>query len=292
MESAVGKVERAIDKITGVYKIIPAKYTYLREIDKKHNGAIMFDHAVYSHVAEKNSQGLIVTGLTDQEARELEQEMGMKVGDLSPYNTKLPAKGSNDFSWATFYIKIPKEGLILDGSRSAKEKLMIKVLQAGSRVATSTSDLAVNPVLYELVMVSEENEAKITKDKGNVKKKAYAEFAKLSFSDMMDFLSVYDEGRYKVSKDATPDFIEAEVGKIVDSEPEKFLSTLESESYKTMVFLFKCVNNQLIYKQGTKYVLAAGGDLIGSSFLEAVKNLQHEDYQAIKISLLSKLEAR
>lgn len=292
MESAVGKVEKAIDKITGQYKVMPAKYTYLKELDKNHNGAIIFDHGVYSYVAEKDSRGLIVTGLTDQEARELEQEMNMKVGALSPYNSNLPAKGSNDFSWATFYIKVPKEGLRLDASRSAKDKLMIKLFQAGSRVATSNSDLAVNPVLYELVMISEENEAKIIKDKSNVKKKAYLKFNEMSFSDMMDFLVVYDEGRLKVSKDSTPNFIEAEVGKIVDSNPDRFLSTLESESYKTSVFLFKCVSAQLINKQGTKYILAAGGDLIGASYLEAVKNLQSEDYNAIKISLLSKLESR
>jgi hypothetical protein len=295
MESEVGKTstKKAIDEITGVYTIKPVRLTYLREVDKNHNGAVLFDRAVISYSAERHPKtGLVNTGLTDQEARELEIEMHYKVGALSPYNMKEPERNSGDFSWATFTIKIPKEGLVIDAGRSAREKLMYKVLAAGSRVATSTMDLAVNPVKYDLVMTSSEVEAKSLKDKTAIKRKAYSELSKMSITDQMDFLSVYDEGRHKVSKDATPDFIEAEVGKIVDGFPEKFIETLASDHYKTMIFLFKCINAQLIYKQGPKYILSAGGDILGNSLLEAVTNLKSDDYQPVKISLLSKLETR
>ena len=290
MESVVGK---AIDEIVGVYTIKPVRTTYLKEVDKNHNGAVLFDRAVISYSAERHPKtGLMITGLTDQEARELEAEMHYKVGALSPYNMKEPERNSGDFSWATFSIKIPKEGLVIDAGRSAREKLMYKVLSVGSRVATSTVDLAINPVKYDLVMTSDEVETKSMKDRTATKRKAYAELSKMSITEQMEFLSVYEEGRHKVSKDATPDFIEAEVGKIVDNSPEKFLETIGSTHYKTMIFLFKCLNAQLIYKQGPKYILSAGGDILGNSLLEAVANLQSEDYQPIKISLLSKLEAR
>jgi hypothetical protein len=290
MESEVGRV---IDKITGVYTIKPIKQSYIASYNKEHNGAVMFDRAVYSYSAERHPKtGLIITGLTDDEARELEQAMHLKVGALSPYNMQEPPKGSKEFSWATFFIKIPKEGLVIDAGRSAMEKLMYKVLAAGSRVATSTLDVAVNPVKYDLVMTSSEVEAKTVKNKTAIKKKAFSELSKMSLSEMIDFLSVYEEGRHKVSKDASSDFIEAEVGKIVDNTPDKFLETVESDHYKTAIFLFKCVNAQLVYKQGTKYMLAGSGDLLGNTYMDTIKNLQSDDYNGVKISLLSKLETR
>lgn len=286
-------VERAIDAIVGVYVVKPVRKTYLSQYAKDHNGAIMFDKAVYSYAVERDpNTGLVVTGLTDREARELEEAMGYKQGALSPYNFKVPHKDSSDFSWATFSIKIPKEGLVINAGNSAKEKLMTKVLSAGSRVACSTAELKSDPSRYELLMTSSEDEAKIVKDIQSLKKRAYAKFSEMSISDMMEFLSVYSEGKNKVSKDATPDFIEAEVGKIVDGEPSKFLETVESSYYKEYIFLFKCVNAQLVYKQGTKYILSDGGDVLGNSLLDAIRNLKSDDYQSTKIGLISKLESR
>lgn len=286
---------RAIDNITGVYIVKPIKKTYLMDLDKNHNGAIMFDRAVYSYAVERDSKtGLIITGLTDIEAREFEQSMGLKTGSLSPYNMKIVDKDSGEFSWVNFFIKIPKEGLVINASRSDKDKLYLKLLQAGSRVAKSTFDLAngVNSVYYELILTSVEEEAKVTKRIQNIKKNAYAAASKMSINDWIEFLGVFEEGRHKVSKDHSPDVIEARLFEIVDKQPEKFLEVANDPYYKTMIFLSKCVNAQLIYKQGTKYVLANGGDIIGNSMQETVVNLQSEDYNPIKISLLAKLESR
>ncbi len=286
---------RAIDNITGVYIIKPIKKTYLSDLDKNHNGAVMFDRAVYSYAAERDAKtNLVITGLTEIEAREFEESMGYKTGSLSPYNMKIVDRDSGEFSWANFFIKIPKEGLVIDASRSDKDKLYLKVLQAGSRVAKSTFDLAngVNAVYYELVLTSVEEEAKVTKRIQNIKKNAYAEASKMSINDWIDFLAAFEEGRYKVSKDHSTDVIEAKLFEIVDKQPEKFLNTLADPYYKTQVFLYKCVAAQLVYKQGSKFVLANGGDIIGNTLQETLSNLQSEDYNQVKISLLAKLESR
>lgn len=289
----VSEVGKAIDNITGVYIAKPIKTTYLKEYDKKHNGAVMFDRAVYSYVAERDpNTGLINTGLTKEEAEELEKEMHFKAGSLSPYNMRLPEKNSGDFSWATFSIKIPKEGLVINTSNSAKEKLLFKVLSVGSRVANSTLELAVNPVKYDILLTSTEKEAILSKDKATVKKKAFALFSAMSLNDMIDFLSIYNDGRHGISKDSTPDFIEAEVAKIVDSEPTKFIETMESPYFDSMIFLNKCIKANLVYKQGPKYIISEGGDILGETYSKALENLQSEDYQSVKIGLISKLEAR
>lgn len=292
MTSEVEKSKRAIDDITGIYIVKPIRSTWLKGIDPNHSGAVMFDYAVYSHAVERHYQtGLAVTGLTDVEARELESEMNLPLNSLSPYNLSVSDKAPGKFSWGSFSIKIPKEGLVIDASRSALEKLQIKVLMAGSKVAKNTLEYELNPSLYDLIIISQEAEAKAKKNELDIKKKAYAAYSKMSLTEMIDFLSVYEEGKFKVSASATPTFIDAELGKIVDTQPEKFIATLESPYFKSMLFLFKCVNANLIYKQGPKYVTSSG-DLLGNSLLEAVTNLQSNDYQPIKISLLSKLEGR
>ena len=296
MESEVEKVSgRAIDKITGVFTIKPVRPSYLStSFSKDHPGAIIFDRAVVSYAAERHPKtGLVITGLTDQEARELEQEMGFKPGALSPYNRLEPReRNSGEFSWATFFIKIPKEGLVIDTSRSAIEKLQYKVLAAGSRVALSTADLASENSRYDFIMSSAEVETKKIKDRTAIKRKAFSVLSTMSIAEQMEFLSVYDEGRHGVSKDSTPDFIEGAIGNIVDREPDKFLAMVENPYYQTMVFLRKCVKANLVYQQGPKYMLSAGGDLLGNTLLDAVTNLQSDDYQGIKLSLMSKLEAR
>ena len=292
MTSEVGVMSKAIDNIKGVYIVKPVRPTWLQGLDQNHSGAVMFDYAVYSYAVERHHKtGLAVTGLTDQEARELESEMNLPTNSLSPYNLKPVGNSPGSFSWGSFYIKIPKEGLVIDASRSAIEKLQIKVLMAGTKVAKNSLEYKLNPSLYDLIIVSEEVEASASKNVLDIKKKAFAMYSTMSITDMINFLSVFEEGKYKVSNSASPTFIDSEVGKIADTQPDKFVETLESPYYKTMVFLFKCMNANLLYKQGPKYVTASG-DLVGNTLLEAVTNLQSPDYQPLKISLTAKLEGR
>lgn len=283
------KEGRAIDTITGKYFVKPIKETWLKAMNPDHNGAIMFDKAVYSYAVERHYQtGLAITGLTDQEARELEKEMNLPEQSLSPYN--IYSKGKGQFCWGTFSIPIKKEGILLDCDRSARDKLHYKVLAAGSKVAKSKSELALSP-LYELLMVSSEVEAKNDQAKYELKRKAYEMYGNMNVEEKLNFLNVYKEGRYKVSKDSKSTFIDAEVGKIVEGEPKEFIDTLTSPHYKNMIFISKCMAANLIYKQGTRY-LTASGDELGNSLLETINNLESEDYQGAKISLMSKLEAR
>jgi len=290
MES-VKEMEGVLDKIVGVFVCKPAKKTYLSNIDHTHSGAVLFDKAVFSYAAERDPfTGLVNTGLTKEEARALEEALNYEPNSLHPNNMKTIVK-NGEFSWAHFFIKIPKEGLVIDAKRSPKDKLILRVLQAGSRVAKTTAELADDPMKYELVLVSEESEKKVAHGGLATKRKAFSRFNEMTIQDMIDFLDVYQEGMYKVGLESTPDFIEGEVGKVVDAAPEKFLDTLQSAYYKTTIFLFKCLRSNIIYKQGTKYMLVEG-DVLGGSLLEAVRNLEDPDYNNVKLSLITKLDAK
>ena len=201
---------------------------------------------------------------------------------LSPYNKKF---------WSDFkiYPKVPQTGVILDLDNSALDKLRYLYCKVSSRVAQSHADALENP-MAELVMTSTEKEAKAVSSKVKTKTDAFKQFAQMTLTEQIDFLKVFEEGKFKVSKSSSADFINATLGKIVDDQPEKFLETLSNPYFKTISFLQDCVSAGLIRKTGTKYYLT-GGDKIGDSFLSTVENLEKSEYNEAKISLKAKLDA-
>lgn len=287
----VEEVTNPLDSITGKYFVKSVRKTWLNSLDPSVEQGRIFDRAIYSYTVEYDHElrGAVKTGLTIEEQEAFENALAYKKGALSPFNLKRTEKDSGDFSWADFRITIPSAGITLDADRSILDKLRVKVLMSGSKVATSTSEYEISPVRYELLMVSKDAEAKISKKNSDQKKRAYLKFSDMSIQDMMDFLSVYEEGRFKASADATPDWIEGQVSKIVDSEPKKFSELVDSPTYKTMIFIFRCINRNALYRQGSKY-MTFSGEVLGNSLAEAVTNLQSDDYQGLKISLQTKLD--
>lgn len=276
-------VGRAIDKYKGEYLFRPIKKTWLANIDPKHDGATVFDRAVHlvSPQRDKNT-GLVITGMTDQEARELEQDMGLKPQELSPYNFNF---------WADFrkHVRVPKEGIKLNLDRSALEKMQFLYLKASQNVAPSYADAENNP-FAEYVLTNMETESKIHANELNVKMDAFIRLKKMTFEEQFNFLAVYEEGRFKVSKGSSPDLIHSTIGKIVDREPQKFLDLIDNSNYKEMILLADCLQAGLVKKQGTNYYIL-GGDKLGFTYLDAINNLQKPEYNEVKISLLAKLEA-
>lgn len=273
-----------LKKLHGKYIIKPVRSTWLRAIDPKHDGALMFSKTEHWVSPERDgTTGLIKTGLTDTMARELEAEMNLKPMELSAYNKEWWA---NNFK---LYGKIPREGLELDLDRSGLDKLKYCYFKASSKVALSEND-ALNNTLYEYVMTSKEIEARHNNKKIEIKTKAFKKFGEMSLSEQMDFLKVYEEGKYRLTKSASPEFINSTVGRIVDEHPEDFLDLCANADFKTMVFLQDCVSIGAVKKSGSTYY-AIGGDKIGSSFLDTIQNLQKPEYDEVKISLLAKIKS-
>lgn len=273
---------RAVDKYKGKYILKPCKQTWISQIDPQHDGAYLFSETkIYVAPELDKNTNLVKTGLTEDEARELELEMGLQKMSLSPYNKAF---------WSDFklYPKVPQSGVVLDLDNSALDKLRYLYCRVSSKVANSHADALENP-MAELVMTSTEKEAKAESSRVKVKTEAYKHFANMTISEQIDFLKVFEEGKFKVGKSSSPDFINSVLGKIVDSSPEKFLDTLNNPYYKTISFLQDCIQAGLIRKSGTVYSLA-GGDKIGDSFLNTIENLHSSEYNEVKVSLKHKLE--
>lgn len=273
---------RAIDSITGKWILKPSKKTWLANIDPKHDGAVMFSRTFASLSPERDGMtGLIKTGLTDQMARELEIEMNLAQGSLSPYNTSY-------WSSHKLNINVPSEGVMLDCERSALDKLRYSFLKVCSKVATSQIEAMENP-LYEYILTSDEIENKAGSDKFMIKKNAYKKLESLNLETQMDFLFVYKQNKYKVTKTSTVDFIANAIGKVLEEDPEGFLELIEDPNFKDYVFLKKCLSAGILRQNGPAYV-TLGGDIVGNSMEQAVGNLRSPEFNHIKIGLLAKLD--
>ncbi len=162
-------------------------------------------------------------------------------------------------------------------------------LKVHSRVANGTAEAA-NNQQAEYVLTSTEKEARAKNVEIGIKKKAFQEFSKMTITEQIDFLKVYQEGKFKVSKSSSPDFIESTVGKIVDEKPQEFLDTVSNPYFKSLTFVQDCLLAGVIIKSGPKYSIT-GGELIGQTLMDTIQNLAKPEYNEIKVSLLAKLEA-
>lgn len=276
--------KKAIEEITGKWIIKPAKKTWLAQIDKDHDGAVMFSNTFTSICPELDSvTGLVRTGLTDIQARELEREMNLTQGTLSPYN-------KNYWGTHTINVKVYQEGTVLDCDRSALDKLRFLYLKANSKVASSNMEALENP-RCEYVLTSQQIEDKSETEKFMTKKTAYKEYDMMSLDAQMDFLLVYKSNKYKVSKASTPDFIVSTMGKVLDADPQGFLELIKDPTYKDHIFLKKCVTAGYIRQSGPTY-LTLGGDVLGNTLEQALSNLRSPEYNNIKVDLLTKLESK
>jgi hypothetical protein len=272
---------RAIDNIKGKFILKPTRKTWLANLDPQHDGAVMFSRTFASISPERDAgTGLVKTGLTDQMARELEITMNLGQGTLSQYNNTY--WGSHKIN-----VSVPSEGAVIDCDRSALDKLRYCYLKVSSKVATSMVEALENP-LYEFVLTSEEAENKNDSEKFMVKKNAYKKLETMNIETQMDFLSVYKQNKYKVTKTSTVDFVTAAIGKVVEEDPKGFLELVEDPNFKDYVFLKKCMSAGLLRQNGTSYV-TLGGDVLGNNLEQAVYNLRQPEYNTVKISLLAKL---
>ncbi len=273
---------KALDKYTGKYILKSCLKTWIEQIDPNFRADPVF-HDVTDFLGPLLlGQGVHKTGLTEQEARELEDILGLQTKALNPYSSY----------WGNYkiYAQIRKDGTVLDLDNSALDKLRFLYLKVHPRVTMNQNSQEPGQIPAEYTLTSTETEAKIKSTETKIKKNAYAALSKMSIQEQMDFLKVYKEGKFKVGKSSSPDFIEGTIGKIVDEQPQEFLDTVNNPYFKSLTFLQDCVQAGLIKKSGPKYFVT-GGDLIGESLMNTIENLNKSEYNEVKISLKAKLEA-
>ena len=218
--------------------------------------------------------GVLNTGLTESDERRLEKKMHMASGTLSKYN--------KDY-WTMFRIDVPKEGITLD-TNNPEEEVKYLVLKAHQRVANSEMERFDTP-FAEYVMTSVEQEAKMENKKSKLKRRAYKVFSNISTTEMADVLKVMGK---RAGDEASIDFIESQLDKIVTEDPQEFINTVEDPTFKMRAFIDDCISSRVLVKSGTKYQLP-GGDVVGYTLEQTIEYLKNPDNQEVYLDLKGKL---
>ena len=240
-----------------------------------HDGSIRYSKCFERlTVQAMKGTGVLNTGLTEEDERRLEGKMNMSPGTLSRYN--------KDY-WTMFRIDVPKEGTVLDLS-FPEDELKYLVLKAHQRVANSEMERFDSP-FAEYVMTSQEQEAKVENKKSKLKRKAYKVFSNMSTTEMKDVLKVMGK---RAGADASVDFVESQLDKIVTDDPQNFLTTVEDPTFAMRAFIDDCLSSRVLVKSGTKYQLP-GGDTVGYTLEQTIEYLQNPDNQEVYLDLKGKM---
>ena len=240
-----------------------------------HDGEFRYTHCFEELVPKNDPSGFPLTGLSQEEETWFETQLSLKPGTLSRYN--------KDY-WGAYRIKIPKEGLVLH-LKNPKDFLTYSVLKGHQEVANSEVEKHDSP-FANFVITSDIQEAKALSIEVGIERKAWGIFAKMSNEDMKGFLKVYGK---KPAATASTEWLEAEIGKVIKTNPKQFISIMEDKSFKMKIFIDDCLSKKALTKSGSKYMLM-GGDIIGYSLEDTIDYLAKPENQEVYIQLKSKID--
>ena len=149
--------------------------------------------------------GNIYTGLSEEDARRLEKELGYEEGKLNP---------SSEF-WTTFAVQLGKRDLILDTNKPYDE-LKYLFLKNHKRVADGMN--ALNPS-KDYLLINKDSEAEETNKRNKVKRDAYRELDKMSIEDMRKCLRLYGMKYDSMSNE----LVEAKLSEQIESDHNNFI---------------------------------------------------------------------
>lgn len=213
------------------------------------------------------------TGLTQEQARELEKKIGYEEGHLSP---------QSDF-WKRYAIAVGAKGETLHTERP-EDELAYLFLRGHKRVADGLSKI--KPT-HDFVLVNQEFEAEESNRLNKVKREAYAEFNKMSIEDMRKCLRLYGQKSENISNE----LIESRLFELIERDPNKyFLLWINNKNKDTQYLIEAAISKNVIRK--SKNVYYYGTDVIGRSLEDAISMLNDKNNQDVKMAIMQETEAK
>jgi hypothetical protein len=279
MSEVAEKIKKDIVLPTKVTIKPSRKHTWLPE---GHDGSLRFSNAIESLTVQVNrSTGMLITGLDEETQARLEKKMGLPANHLSR-NKKLGEY------WKTFAVKVGKNGLTLEPATNTADEIAYRVMLAHTEVANSVEENRSGKWPFaRYVMESQEEEVATINNEINLKLDAYKKLGEMTESEKKNFLKVYGKA---VGSDAKIDFINAQIGKIVDTEPKFFLETVSNPDYKAQVFIKDCLASGVLKETAGKYV-RFGGDVLAYSLPQLIDFLMNKDNSEVVAELKAQLQS-
>ena len=217
--------------------------------------------------------GNIYTGLSEEDARRLEKELGYEEGKLNP---------SSEF-WTTFAVQLGKRDLILDTNKPYDE-LKYLFLKNHKRVADGMN--ALNPS-RDYLLINKDSEAEETNKRNKVKRDAYRELDKMSIEDMRKCLRLYGMKSDSMSNE----LVEAKLSEQIESAPDKFIMKWVNNPNKEMNWMIEeALSKNILRKNRAQYYF--GTDLIGNGIEDVIAYLKDKKNQDILISIKNELKSK
>lgn len=211
-------------------------------------------HVLYGGMAEgatrtftvpKMANGKLKNPLTDSEKKFLEAAMGLETNALSIYK---------DY-WENFFVRVPKAGLRLDLSEPIDYIKYKVLLLNNNRIAPTVQHLSNPRASYEFALTSDNADVQIAKTKMQLKADCYKWMGKNEEDyDMLKTVIEILDNR-KVSANSNLQFLQVQIGELIERDSDKFMKIVNNPMIKTQVFINKAISAGLIIKQGNFYYL-------------------------------------
>lgn len=217
--------------------------------------------------------GSIYTGLTPEDEKKFEKELGLAEGTLSktsPY-------------WDTFCVKVGSRSLILD-DQFPRQAMIIKFLEGHKRVATSLDKLNAGK---DYLLINRQAEA-IEKNKINkLRRDAIIAFGKLSLDEMRKCLRLFGVKSDNLSNE----LVESTLFSLVDKQPQNFFNKWVNNKTKETEFLIEeAISKGIIRKDHTQYYY--GSEMLADTLADCIAYLDAKKNQDLKLSIINQIESK
>lgn len=228
-----------------------------------------------------DSIGGYATGLTEEEAKEYGEKLGL---DLS--NTFNSEKAHPVWDTATGKIKLPSYPVFFDMTRPM-EFVKVKVCKASKLVANSMKEWEEGLFPEATHVIYDESEqVKIKATKIQKKREAYLIINKMSTEELTNILTIISD---KPIKGKSQNFIDVELEKVIDNDAAQFLmyAKMDKKELYTRATILEGIHKNILVKEGNAIYYM--NDRVADTFEDAVKYFLDPQNQSLKASLLEKL---
>lgn len=213
------------------------------------------------------------TGLTVEQARDLETKIGFEEGYLSP---------SSPF-WKTYSIKLGTRDKYLH-TENAEDELAYYFLKGHKRVANGLVNVGPQ---HDYVLINKEAEAEEANRINKRKREAYAEFNKMSMENMRKCLRLYGHKSDNISNE----LVESKLFEEIEKSPDKyFLLWVNNKNKDTQFIIEEAISKNVMRK--SKNVYYYGTDVIGRSLEDAISYLNDKNNQDLKMAILESINVK
>ncbi len=222
--------------------------------------------------AQLGKGGNYITGLTKEEEKYYEKELGLKEGELNRNNSAF---------WGHILdLALPMDKAYTITISSPMDELKLKVLQNHGRIASNELELAKNP-RAEFFIEDKEAKAKIEELSIDLQFSAVESFNELTIDEKKGYLKLYG----KTGTDALSDrIIKTELYKEIIKDPKKFLEFTKNPDITLRIQIQDMLEKGTLKRKGHYYNFE--DEVIGTSIDSVVAFFKDVKNQSLKIAAI------